>query len=156
MKIKKHNIFLWSSLAFFAFSLIVVVISIISSYYQIKTDFPNDPRRVSDEFGWLIIYCIFFIFPVFAVEFTCIRSIYKILKYEPKGIVKICYIISALLALAAFIFQCLMFSGAISFIDDSGSSKLQQRMLFLTEWPIFIISFILGSIKKYNSECDAV
>ncbi len=85
---------------FFVLSLITIVIAIISSYGQIKTDFPNDPRRVSDEFTWLIICYIIFVFPAFTVAFSCIRSIYKILKYEPKGIVKICYIISAALALS--------------------------------------------------------
>ncbi len=151
-KNQKHKIFLWIALAFFALTLVVHLAGIVSSYHEIKADFPDDPSRVHIEFEWLKIAYILAVFPSLPVELSCIRSIYKLLKYEPHGAVRICYIISAGIAFAAFVFQCLVFSGVIDLVEESGDARLEHRMLLITEWPVFIISFILGSIKKRDDK----
>ncbi len=152
MNKKKHKIFLWISLAFFVLSVIAVLAPLIESYFELKDAFLNEPvkndHKWGDQSDWLIIVSVFLIFPAFPVELSCIRSVYKILKYEPKGVVKVCYVVSAVLSLSAFVFQCLVFSGVIDLVDESGSPRLYEGLLLLTEWPVFIISFILGSIKN--------
>lgn len=148
MNNKKSKLFLRISLAFFALSVIAVIICIIVSYGRIKTDFPNDPDRVVEEFIWLLFCNMILVFPIFAVELSCIRSVYKILKHEPKGLVKICYLISAILSFSAFVLQCLIFTGLINFVLESGDTSIRDTLLLLTEWPVFIVSFALGSVHK--------
>lgn len=43
--------------------------------------------------------------PSLLVELSCIRSIYRILKYEPKGIVRICWLLSAVLSFSLLSFR---------------------------------------------------
>lgn len=99
---KKCRVFLWVSLTLFAFSVIAVLVMTIMAYYQIQAHYINDDRMASMESTWLIFTTMLVIVPILAIELSCIRSVYKILKYEPKGCVKTCYIISSVLAFIAF------------------------------------------------------
>ena len=146
MKNKKWRIFLLVSFAFFAISVIAVISSIIVSYYEIKADFPNDNIRVINEFGYGLIIALALIFPFLGSELSGIRSVYKILKYEPRGLVKICYIISSLSAFFAVVFFYIASFGLISFVEDGGYNYTATVLLF-TEWPTFVLSFVLGSIS---------
>ena len=88
--------------------------------------------------------------PALLLELSCIRSVYRILKHNPRGAAKICLLISAILSLSAFVFQVLMFVGVLDFTKDSGSLRLQETVILLTGCPVAIVSFVLGSlpIKK--------
>ncbi len=157
MKTKKHRWFLWCSLVFWGISVVIFLTEIVLSYYELKTMCqtlsPNDIIRFEYSFVIAVFGYIVVVFPVLLVELSCIRSVYKILKYEPKGIVKICYIVSAAMAFAAFVFFCLVAAGVVDLVDESGDAGLQHNMLLITEWPVFIISFILGSIRKRKDKC---
>ena len=150
MKGKKCRIFLLVSFTLFAISVIAVISSLIFSYYQIKTDFPNDDIKVANEFGFGLMIALYLISPFLGLELSCIRSTYKILKHEPRGYVKICYIISSFLAFWGFAFYCFASFGLISFVEEGGHNHTAEILLY-TQWPAFILSFILGSIPvKHN------
>ena len=139
MNNKKARLFLWISLAVFALSAVAVLISSIELYYELLVyPPPNDPSR---EFmpGFELFIYIFIMIPALAIELSCIRSVYKILKHEPKGIVKIFYWISAILSFSTFVFLCLTFTRVIS-------NARAADVLFIIQPPVFLVSFVLGSI----------
>lgn len=142
MKKHKATIFLLISLSALALLAISVIVDMILEYYQIQSDFANDVRMANDLTASLVVVAVFFIIPIFAVGFSCIRSVYKILRYEPSGIVKMCYLLSAIISFLAFILQLFWLIGLVDF-----KTGIKEIVLFLTEWPIFIISFLLGSIS---------
>ena len=156
MKIKKHRLFLWISLAFFALSLVIFLVEIVLSYHEFKTTSstlsPNDLIRFEYAFVLELFAYIMLGIPALLVELSCIRSVYRILKYEPNGTIRICWLISALLSFSAFVFQVLIFTGVLDFTKDSGSLKLQETVLLLTGWPVVIVSFVLGSIRKKQDD----
>lgn len=156
MNTKKSRVFLWISLSFFALSLVVFFVKIVLLYYDFKatssTLSPND--LVHFEYGFVIelFAHILFGIPSLLLELSCIRSVYRILKYQPRDTVRICLLISAILSFFAFVFQVLMFVGVLDFTKDSGSLKLQETVLLLTGWPVAIVAFVLGSIPiKQNN-----
>ena len=156
MNTKKYRVFLWISLSFFALSLVVFFVKIVLLYYDFKatssTLSPND--LVHFEYGFVIelFAHILLGIPSLLSELSCIRSVYRILKYRPRDTVRICLLISAILSFFAFVFQVLMFVGVLDFTKDSGSLKLQETVLLLTGWPVVIIAFVLGSIPiKQNN-----
>ncbi len=146
MKNKKSRLFLWISLAFFALTLIAFLICIIITYFQIKAYFPDDPDMVINEFGLAVFVYMLLMFPSLAVELSCIRSVYKTIKHNPRGIIKVCYLISAILSFSAFALQFLIYVGVIDLVLESGDARIEQAVLFWTEWPVFIVSFALGSL----------
>jgi len=90
--------------------------------------------------------------PTLFLELSGIRSVYRILKHQPRDAVRICLLISAILSFSAFVFQALMFAGVLDFTKDSGSIKLQETVLLLTGWPVVIISFVLGINRKKQDD----
>ena len=156
MKTKKHRLFLWISLAFFALSLVIFLVEIVLLYHKFKTISstltPNDLIRFEYAFVIELFAYIMFGIAALLVELSCIRSVYRILKYEPHGVIRICWLISAILSFSAFVFQVLMFTGVLDFTKESGSIKLQETVLLLTEWPVVIVSFVLGSIRKKQAD----
>ena len=154
MNNKKSRLFLWIGLALFAISVIAVIASIIASYYEIKADFPDDDIRVMNEFGFGLFIASLLVFPFLGSELSCIRSIYKLLKYKTHGCVKVCYIVSSLLAFLAVVFFCLSSFGWIQFVQEGGHNRTAEVLLFIL-WPVLIASFILGSIPvKHADGCN--
>ena len=156
MNTKKSRVFLWISLSFFALSLVVFFVKIVLLYYDFKatssTLSPND--LIHFEYGFVIelFAHILLGIPSLLSELSCIRSVYRILKYQPRDTVRICLLISAILSFSAFAFQALMLSGVLNFTADSGSVKPQEILLLLTGLPIAIVSFVLGGIPiKQNN-----
>ena len=151
MKTKKNRLFLWISLAFFALSLVIFFVKIILLYYEFKTSSALSPGDLIDfEYGFtleLFAYIMFGI-PILMLELSCIRSVYRVLKHEPHGAIRICWLISAIVSFSAFVFQILMFTGILDFTKESGSLKLQETILLLTGLPVAIVSLVLGSIPK--------
>ena len=156
MKSKKASIFLWSSLSFFALSLIVFFVKIALLYYEFQTTSstlsPSDFIRFEYNFVVKLFAYIIFGIPSLLLELSGIRSVYRIIKYNPHGVYRTCLLISAILSFSAFVFQTLMFSGLLDFTNDSGSIKLQETVLLLTSWPVVIVSFGLGINRKKQDD----
>ena len=149
MKNKKAKWFLWICLTLFALSVIACTIHTVASYYEVKADFPYGDGRVSVELAVIVFMCMWVIIPALGSELSFIRSIYHILKHRPKWTVSICYIISACLACLAFVFAWLMLY-EVSILPDS-----MDLMIIIFQWPIFIVSFLLGSVPAKRKEpCD--
>lgn len=144
MKNKKIRLFLLLGFAVFAFSVIAFFGDVISEYYKLQAEYPNDIER-QRAFGFGTVVMVFISFPVWGAELSFIRSVYKILKHKPEGYVQICYTISACIAAFTLIFFCLAITGVISFMHEGGYNNTAEVLLF-TEWPLFILSFTLGSI----------
>ena len=151
MKNKKSRLFLWISLSFFALTVIAVISSMIVSYYNVKTAFPNDDRRVTDELVAIAFVGVWMAVPSLGSELSFIRSVYKMLKHEPKGCIKTCYIISSLLAFIAFAFFHLFCFRLIGFVGEDGYNYAPTVLLF-TQWPTCILSFILGSVPIKHTD----
>ena len=88
---------------------------------------------------------MFFTVAVLGTEMSFIRSVYKVLKYKPNNWVRICYIISASLAVLSVAFYCLAVLKIFDFVTTDGHYYTGYIYLF-TFWPSFIVSFVLGSI----------
>jgi len=140
---KTHRLFLLISSVIFVLSIVMFISNIFTSYCEIKTAFPNDKNRVMNEFGFGLFFAVLIMFPVFGAELFFIRSIYKILKCKLKRNIKIRYIVSSVFAVFAVAFYYIASSGLISFVEDGGYDCTATVLLF-TEWPIFILSFVLG------------
>ena len=94
------------------------------------------------EFAFGAFFVMLIAIPFWGAELSFIRSVYKILKYRPKGKTKLCYIISSVTAFSAIAFLIV----SISFkLFDTGSN-LTATVLLVAEWTAFILSFVLGSI----------
>ncbi len=145
MKNKKCRSFLLVSFILFVLSVIAVISSMIVSYYKVKTGFPNDDMRLTDEIVGIAFVCIWMIIPCWGLELSFIRSVYKMLKYKPNKWVRICYIISASLAVLSVAFYCFAILKMFNFVSANGDDYTVDIYL-LTLWPSFIVSFVLGSI----------
>lgn len=143
MKNKKSKIFLLIGFAIFFISAIVMLISVITSY----NDLSDDPQIR----GWEIVIAKFFVIfifpPILAEELSWIRSTYKLLKHNPKGFIKICYIIASGISFFAMILQLLMFTNVIDF-DKMMPDKINPQLTVLLVSPYIatILSFLLGSM----------
>ena len=148
---KKCQWFLGVSLTIFAFVVITFLLYSIPFYLDYRTMPQDNTIDGTNNFAMSIFVMIWMIIPIFAMMLCFIRSVYKILKYEPQRGIKICYVLSALLALCAFVFEILILSGLINLEKVLDIPNLTATMLLLTGWPIFLISFILGSLPtKHN------
>ena len=145
MRNKKTKLFLCVSLIVVAIYLIAVIISIFMAYYDVKAYYANDSALASMGFTFGLAICLFVEFAVLGNALSCIRSVYKMLKYEPYGSVKILYTVSSILAFAAFALACISALGWIDYVDTNGYDH-SSTVLIASEWPIFIVSFILGCI----------
>lgn len=146
MKVKKHQLFFWGGLALFAASLTfyLVVMGLLVREAQTETlppSYPNDIVQYRQEATFAIFVHIVLVGPSLLVELSCIRSVYRILKYEPKGIIRICWLVSAVLSFFAFVFQILVHTGVLAYME-------YETPLILSEFPVAIVSFLLCSIRK--------
>ena len=148
MNNKKSRLFLRISLAVFALTLILFFVKMAVGYSEFKTTSstlsPNDLVHFEYAFVIELFAYLFFGTPALLLEICGIRSVYRILKHQPRGSAKICWLISAILSFSAFVFQALMFTGVLDFTKDSGSVRLQEIVLLLTGLPVAIASFVLG------------
>ena len=146
MKGKKHTVFLIISLAVFMASVIVTTIYYCKakSYIDsILSEVTDTQLRVGLELS--LFWSMFFAVGVLGTELSFIRSVYKMLKYKPNKWVRICYIISASLAVLSVAFYCLVALKVFNFVSANGRDYTGDICLFAL-WPSFILSFVLGSI----------
>ena len=150
---KKHRVFLGIGFSVFVLSAIYIVWSLAATYLQLQADFPNDHAKVMNDFSFGILIVIFCIAPGLALELSLIRSVYKTLKHELEGGVKACYVISVLLALLALVFLCFVL---LAEIPDKKwiLGFYPSEILMLTGWPVFLVSFVLGSLPVGRVSID--
>ena len=167
MKVKKHQLFFWVGFALFAASftayLVWMGIFVYGFHVESPTLSPDEQVDFGMDFSFLMVWYIGLVGPSLLVELSCIRSIYRILKYEPKGIIRICWLISAVLSFFAFVFQILVFRGVVDLTSGRTTVSLKVNSLLLTEIPVAIVSFLLCSIhkkqnndKEQDNECSIV
>ena len=142
MNNKKAKIFLCVGLICFLLTTIGVIICNKLAYDRIQEAYANDWYERKFQNAMMQLMLCWGIIPGLLVELSGIRSTYKLLKYKPKGNVKICYLISASLAFLAIAVVLLCYIGAL--IIKAGNFFIS--MMIITMWPSFIISFILGII----------
>ena len=147
MKSRKHTIFLMTSLAVFVASVIAVTIyycEAITELNRILSEVEDTQFRVGLEEG--LVWSIFFTVAVLGAELSFIRSVYKMLKFKPNKWVRLCYIISASLALLSITFYCLFAFKVLDFLRPDGNYYTGSIFFIYTLWPSFFLSFILGSM----------
>ena len=142
MNNKKAKIFLCVGLICFLLTTIGVIIDNKLEYDRIQEAYANDWYEIKIQNGMRLLMLCWVIIPGLLVELSGIRSTYKLLKYKPKGDVKICYLISASLAFLAIAIVLLCFVGVLIINADD----FFLEIMVITMWPSFIISFVLGSI----------
>lgn len=128
---------------------VILLTCIVITIFLVR-DIRTEPVAPLDKRLLAPIY-FFFVFPIILEELSLLRSVYKLINFNSKTAAKISYIISAIIVLAALIFQALVFSGIITkdiFQDGpkAASSRLYE-LLLLTEWPVILVSFALGSVN---------
>ena len=154
---KKAKIFLCIGFTFVAIYLICYIAYLVMDYYALKMYYhehhPNELDLSSADFVafTLLGSLLTFVGPAVGNGLFWIRSVYKMLKYNPYGLVKIIYVISSVLTFAAFAIACTTFlwwRGLWDYFIDrfDGSVKQLEIALLLMEWPIFIVSSILNCI----------
>ena len=147
MKSRKHIMFLLIGLAVFVISAIMAVIYYYDAKIEIDcllSEVPDTQMRFGLELS--LFFGVFFAVGVLGTELSFIRSVYKMLKYKPSNKwVRVCYIISAFLAVLSVAFYCLAILKTFNFVSANGRDYTGDIYLF-TLWPSFIVSFVLGSI----------
>ena len=139
---KKAKIFLCVGLICFLLTTIGVIIDNKLEYDRIQEAYANDWYELKFLNAMMQLILAWVIIPSLLVELSGIRSTYKLLKYKPKGNVKICYLISASLAFFAIAVVLLCYIGGLII----KVSNFFLSIMVITMWPSFIISFVLGSI----------
>ena len=152
MNNKKAKIFLCVGLICFLLTTIGVIIDNKLEYDRIQKAYANDWYELKFLNAMMLVMLYWVIIPGLLVELSGIRSTYKLLKYKPKGNVKICYLISASLAFLAIAVVLLCFVGVLIINADN----FFLEIMVITMWPSFIISFILGSIPIKRKKKDNV
>ena len=142
MNNKKAKIFLCVGLICFLLTTIGVIICNKLAYDRIQEAYANDWYERKFQNAMMQLMLCWGIIPGLLVELSGIRSTYKLLKYKPKGDVKICYLISASLAFLAIAVVLLCYIGGLII----KVSNFFISIMIITMWPSFIISFIIGSI----------
>ena len=139
---KRKTLVLSIGFALIALTCIILVVFLIRDISNESID-PLDKKLIAP------IYC-FFVFPIILEELSLLRSVYKILNFNPKTSAKICYIISVVIASAALVFQLLVYTKVITYGPAAQSYFIV--MLLLIEWSAVFASFALGSIKSGNKK----
>jgi len=146
MKSKKHTVFLMIGLVVFVSSVIVATIYCCKAKSYIDSILAKDTDtqlRMGLELS--LFWSMFFVFGILGTELSFIRSVYKMLKYKPIKWVRICYIISASLAVLIVAFCCLVALKVFNLVSADGRDYTADIYLF-TVCPSFILSFVLGSV----------
>ena len=154
MRNKKARIFLWIGLAVFALSVIAVSAWMIIVYRQ-YSDVLNRPGIEGWMNGMVVILNVFLVGSGLLVELACIRCVYKILKYWPRGMIGICYWGAAVLSFVELVLQCLVMSGLVNYVTLGVDANSVANFFVYTQWPVFIVSSILSSLPiRHKNDSD--
>lgn len=127
----RHKKFLRIALIVFAISAVAAIIFLCKEKAYADSLIAKDSDtlfRIGVQSGFDSI--MFAILGVLGLELSFIRSVYKILKHEPDGGTKWCYVISAFIT----VFAVALYAVSI-------------EIYLLAMAPLFLASFILGSVS---------
>ena len=153
MRNRKSRVFLGVSLVLFVASVVEELIRAIREYHMLEAEYGNDSRMMLEvQYGTTVAVLVVFI-PMFLLELSFIRSCYKLLKKQPQGAAKVCWILSAILAIPMFLLPWLQNHGIINLNRIENGIPLADAML-LFGFPILLASLILGSIPMKKTKPD--
>ena len=150
---RKSRVFLGVSLVLFVASVVEELIWLISVYHMLEAEYANDSRMMLEGQVGLTGTVLFGLIPMFLLELSFIRSCYKLLKNQPHGAAKVCWILSAILAFSMFLLPWLQFHGIV----DLNQLKIDidiYDMMLLFGFPLLLVSLILGSIPMKEKKPD--
>ena len=140
MRNRKSRVFVVVCIILLVASVAEVSILTISSYHRLAEEYANDFKAMLEiRYGATVTFLIMII-PMVLPEFSFIRSGCQLFKHQPRGAVKICLILSAILAFLMALMVLLWFHGIVSSDWDDG--------MFLSEFSVLLASLVLGSIRK--------
>ena len=148
---RKSRVFLGVSLLLFVASVVEVLIRAIREYHMLEAEYWNDSRMMLEvQYGTTVAVLVVFI-PMFLLELSFIRSCYKLLKKQPQGAAKVCWILSAILAFPMFLLPWLQCHGIIDLNRIAPEFSFGDAML-LFGFPLLLVSLILGSIPMKETK----
>lgn len=150
---RKSRVFLGVSLVLFAASVVEELIRIIGEYRLYEAKFANDSRMMLEVQVGVTGTVLLGLIPMFLFELSFIRSCYKLLKNQPRGKAKICWILSASLAFLMFLLPWLQFHGIVVLNRLKADIDIYDVML-LFGFPLLLVSLILGSIPMKEKKPD--
>ena len=100
---RKSRVFLGVSLVLFVASVVEELIRAIREYHVLEAECGNDSRMMLEIQIGMTGAVVFILVPMFLLELSFIRSCYKLLKNQPHGAAKVCWILSAILAFSMFL-----------------------------------------------------
>ena len=141
MSKKARAIFLSVSFTVFALSVALYLILSGKAYYEALNSDSEMIRADIPFYEAILCLCVV---PVLVNELSWIRSTYKLLKYRPKRIKKVFYIISSALSFSSITFFLITWT-YLAITQVNMPAFVLDDYLYLG-WPVVIVSFILGSI----------
>ena len=153
MRNRKSRVFLGVSLLLFVASVVEELIWLISVYHMLEAEYANDSRMMLEVQVGLTGTVLFGLIPMFLFALSFIRSCYKLLKNQPHGAAKVCWILSAILAIPMFLLPWLEAHGIINLNRIENGIPLADAML-LFGFPLLLVSLILGSIPMKEKKPD--
>ena len=143
MRNRKSRVFLGVSLLLFVASVVEELIWLISVYHMLEAEYANDSRMMLEIQVGMTGAVVFILVPMFLLELSFIRSCYKLLKNQPHGAAKVCWILSAILAIPMFLLPWLEAHGIINLNRIENGIPLADAML-LFGFPLLLVSLIFG------------
>ena len=150
---RKSRVFLGVSFVLFVASVVEELIRIIGEYRLYEAKFANDSRMMLEIQVGMTGAVVFILVPMFLLELSFIRSCYKLLKNQPHGAAKVCWILSASLAFLMFLLPWLQFHGIVVLNRLKADIDIYDVML-LFGFPLLLVSLILGSIPMKKKKPD--
>ena len=150
---RKSRVFLGVSLLLFVASVVEELIWLISVYHMLEAEYANDSRMMLEVQVGVTGTVLLGLIPMFLFELSFIRSCYKLLKNQPQGAAKVCWILSAILAFSMFLLPWLQFHGIVDLNQLKIDIDIYDVML-LFGFPLLLVSLILGSIPMKEKKPD--
>ncbi len=153
MRNRKSRVFLGVSLLLFVASVVEELIWLISVYHMLEAEYANDSRMMLEVQVGVTGTVLLGLIPMFLFALSFIRSCYKLLKNQPQGAAKVCWILSAILAFSMFLLPWLQFHGIVDLNQLKIDIDIYDVML-LFGFPLLLVSLILGSIPMKEKKPD--
>lgn len=150
MSNKRYRWVLAIGFAVWLCSIIAILVDIVTEYHALQVAFPgetNDSIQAMNGFAWAVEISVLMLWiPFLGAELSCMRSVYKMLSRRPRGMVKLCYLVSVCIGFLVVAFQCLTSLGWLRLEDVWDITNATFTAQAITQWPGFVVSWILGSI----------
>lgn len=150
---RKSRVFLGVSLLLFVASVVEELIWLISVYHMLEAEYVNDSRMMLEVQVGVTGTVLLGLIPMFLFELSFIRSCYKLLKNQPQGAAKVCWILSAILAFSMFLLPWLQFHGIVDLNQLKIDIDIYDVML-LFGFPLLLVTWIFGSIPMKEKKPD--